>query len=101
MVLNADTVLYTVPAASTVIIDKFTATNTDGSTHTLNVNLIASGGSASATNLIMDAASIATLVTRDFTELQNQILATGDQISCNASSSSVVNVRVSGRVIAS
>lgn len=96
---NADTVVYTVPGSTTVIIDKFTATNTDGGSQTLSVNLIPNGGTVGGSNLVMDATSMATTVTKDFTELQNQILSSGDQISVNASVASKIVVRVSGRVI--
>lgn len=94
---NSDTVVYTVPAATTTIIDKFTATNTDGSSQTLNVNIIPSGGSVGASNLILDAVSIATLVCRDCSELQNQILNAGDKISVKASIASKIVIRASGR----
>src|SRR5579859_3173279 len=94
---NGDTIYYTSPAGVTTIIDKFTATNTDGSTHTLNVNLIPIGKTVGAANLILDAVSISTLVCRDCTELQNQILAPGDSISCNASAASDIVIRASGR----
>jgi hypothetical protein len=97
---SSDAGIYTVPANSTFIIDKFTAVNIDGSTHTLNVNIIPSGGVAGSGNLVLDAASILTTVTRDCTELQNQILNTGDQISIKADAGSAVTVRVSGRLCA-
>lgn len=96
---NSDTIVYTVPTGLRTIIDKFTATNTDGSSQTLNVNLIPSSGSVGDSNLIMDATSIATLATKDFTELQNQILSAGDKISVNASVASKIVVRASGREI--
>lgn len=96
---NSDAVIYTVPAGTRTIIDKFTATNTDGSTQTLNVNIIPSGGSVGASNLILDAVSMSTLVCRDCTELQNQVLEAGDTISVKASIASKVVVRASGREV--
>lgn len=94
---TSDVVIYT--ATTKVIIDKFTAQNSDGSSQTLNVNIIPSSGSVGATNLIMNATSIATTVTRDFTELQNQILKIGDKISIKGSVNSKLVVRVSVREV--
>lgn len=96
---TSDATIYTVPANTRTIIDKFTVTNNDSSTHTLSVNLIPSGGLVGATNLIIDAMTIqiATSGPVDLTVLQNQILKAGDQISVKASSASNLVVRVSGR----
>ena len=95
--LNSQTTMYAVPAGTTTIIDKFTATNNDSGAHTLSVNLVPSGSSAGATNLIIDAISVGASTCLDITELQNQILAAGDIISVVASSSSNIVIRASGR----
>lgn len=94
---NADNVIYTAPASKKVIIDKFTGQNSDGSSQTLNVNIVPNGGSVGASNLIMNATSIATTITKDFTELQNQILKPGDQVSVKASVTNKIVVRLSVR----
>lgn len=94
---SSDVTVYTAPTLTTTIIDKMTATNTDGSTRTLNVNLIQSGGSVGSGNLIIKALSLSAGATVDITQIQNQILNTGDQISIKADSASVVVVRGSGR----
>lgn len=91
--------VYTSPNATTTIIDKFTATNTDSSTRTLSVYLVPEGGSVSASNAIIDGLSIATDTTVDITSLQNQILGPGDTIFVSASVGSVVNIRASGRQV--
>lgn len=91
------TTFYTAPLNTRTIIDKFIACNTDGSTQTLTVNIVPSGGSVAASNTNIDAFSILTTVTKDFTELQNVILNAGDFISATASSGSKITVNVSGR----
>lgn len=89
--------LYTAPVNTRTIIDKFIACNTDGSTQTLTVNIVPSGGSVATSNINIDAFSILTTVTKDFTELQNVILNSGDFISVTASAASKITVNVSGR----
>lgn len=91
--------VYTVPGSTKAIIDKFTATNTDGSTRTVTIYLVPSGGSAGTSNQIIQARSISAGATSDITELQNQILNTGDFISVLASAGSLVVIRASGREI--
>jgi hypothetical protein len=96
----ADTTIYFAPVSTKTIIDKFTATNTDGSTRTLSVNIIPNGGSVGGDNLIVSTISITAGSTADLTELQNQILNEGDAISVVASLVNAIVVRVSGREIA-
>lgn len=96
---STDTTIYTVPGSTTAIIDKFTATNTDVGAQTLNINIIPAAGTVGASNLVLSAFSIAAGATKDFTELQNQILAAGDKLSVKASSASKIVVRGSGREI--
>lgn len=88
---------YTAPTGTRTIIDKFTAYNSDGSTHTLTVYLVPSGDAAGSDNVILNALSITTLATVDSTVMQNQILNAGDTIQCFASTTNVVSIRCSGR----
>ncbi len=94
-----DTVEYTVPAGTRTIIDKFTATNTDGSTRTVTVNIIPSGGSVGNQNIVTSAQSLTTGQSVDLPEQHNQILNAGDTISVIASVASKVVIRASGREI--
>jgi hypothetical protein len=96
---DTTTILYTVPTGKTVIIDKFTATNTDGSSRTLAVYIVPSGGTPALSNAILQAQSISAGATFDSNELKNQILKAGDAIAVAASVTNVVSVRASGRVI--
>lgn len=86
-------------ASGHTIIDKFTATNTDASAVTLTVYIVPSGGTAGGSNTVISAKSIAAGATSDLSELQNQILNTGDLISVFASTASKMVIRMSGREV--
>ncbi len=91
--------LYTAPASTKTIIDKFTVTNTDSSARTVTIHLVPSAGSASTANKIVDALSVAANTSVEIEQLKNHILAAGGFISALASSAAVVNARASGREI--
>jgi hypothetical protein len=95
---NSQTTQYTASNVRAVI-DKFTATNTTTSNVTLSVNLVTSGGSASAANLIVDARTIAPDETYTFPELVGQVLEAGGFISTIASAATSLTIRASGREI--
>jgi hypothetical protein len=95
---GAQTTQYTAVNAK-AIIDKFTATNTSGGNVTISVNLVASGGSAGAANLIVDTRSIAPDETYTFPELVGQALEPGSFISTIASAAASLTIRASGREI--
>lgn len=97
---NSLTTEYTTPTSTTAIIDKFTATNTDASSRTLDVHLVPAGGSADATNKITSGLSIAAGASVDLPEMKNHVLEAGDFISATASVASKVVIRASGREIA-
>lgn len=95
---NTQTTQYTASLCKTIV-DKFTATNTSASVVTLSVNLVTSGGSAGASNLIVDARSIAVDETYTFPELVGQSLEAGGFISTIASAATSLTIRASGREI--
>ena len=95
---NTQTTQYTASLCKTIV-DKFTATNTSASVVTLSVNLVTSGGSAGASNLIVDARSIAVDETYTFPELIGQSLESGGYISTIASAATSLTIRASGREI--
>lgn len=95
---NSQTTQYTASNVRAVI-DKFTATNTTTSNVTLSVNLVTSGGSASAANLIVDARTIAPDETYTFPELVGQVLEAGGFISTIANAANSLTIRASGREI--
>lgn len=94
---TVNTAQYTSDDARTII-DKFTATNVSAGILTLSVNIVPNAGSASNTNLIVDAKSIAVGETFTFPELVGHVLTIGDFISTNASATGLT-IRASGRVV--
>lgn len=94
---SAQTTQYTAVNCTTVI-DKFTATNTSAANALISVNLVASGGSAGQTNLIVDSRAIAPDETYTFPELVGQVLASGGFISTNGTATALT-IRASGREI--
>lgn len=96
---NAQTDQYAPTDGTTAVIDKATVTNASGSPATLSVNLIPSGGSAGASNLIVDAKSIPVDGCYALPELVGQVLASGDVISTLASAATSLVIRISGREI--
>lgn len=95
---NTQTIQYTASLCKTII-DKFTATNTSASVATISVNIVTSGGSAGASNLIVDDRSIAVGETYTFPELIGQTLEANGFISTIASAASALTIRASGREI--
>jgi hypothetical protein len=95
----AQTTLYTVPAATVVILDKLTATNTAGAAATVSLNLVNSGGAAGASNLITSVQSIAAGASYQFPEAVGHVLTAGQFVSMIASATTVT-LRASGRVVA-
>jgi P pilus assembly chaperone PapD len=81
------------------VIDKFTITNTSAGNLTISVNLVTSGGSPSAANLIMDTRAIAPDETYTCPELVGQALESGSFISTIASAATSLTIRASGREI--
>jgi hypothetical protein len=81
------------------LIDKFTATNTTAGNVTISVNLVTGGGSAGASNLIVDTRSIAPDETYTFPELVGQSMEADGFISTIASAATSLTIRASGREI--
>ncbi len=81
------------------IIDKFTATNTTAGAVTLSVNIVANGGSAGDSNLVVKTKNIGAGETYTFPELVGQYLESGMFISTIASAASSITIRCSGREI--
>jgi hypothetical protein len=81
------------------IIDKFTATNTSTNNVTISVNLVNSGGSVGASNLIVDTRAIVPNETYTFPELVGQALEPSSFISTVASAATALTIRASGREI--
>jgi hypothetical protein len=93
----AQTSQYTASNCTTII-DKFTATNTSAVNALISVHLVSTGGSAGATNLIVDSRAVAPDETYTFPELVGQVLASGGFISTTGTATSLT-IRASGREI--
>lgn len=92
------TTQYTATNCKTII-DKFTVTNTTAGNVTFSVNLVTSGGSAGASNLILDTRSIAPDECYTCPELVGQALEPSGFISTIASAATSLTIRASGREI--
>lgn len=94
----AQTTMYTAPAGTRTIIDKLTGTNTTGSSAQITVNLVPSGSTASAPNVITPIQTIVAGGSYTFPEVVGHILNPGDFISVLAGSVAIT-VRASGREV--
>lgn len=94
----AETTQYTCPAATRMLLDKFTGTNTTGASATITVKIVTSGGAAGAGNTITSAKSVQPGESYTFPELVGQVLQPGDFISTSSSALSITG-RASGREV--
>lgn len=94
----AATTLVTGAANSRTYLDKITVTNTTGSAVTVTVNVVPSGGSVGAGNVLENSYSIAANTSYSFPNIVGQILNPGDFLSITPSATGC-NARVSGRVM--
>ena len=95
---SSQTTQYTATNCKTII-DKFTVTNTSASNVTFSVNLVASGGSAGDSNLVLKAKSIAPSETYTCPELVGQTLEASGFISTLAGAATSLTISASGREI--
>ena len=95
---NAQTSQYTATNCKTII-DKFTVTNTTAGIVTFACNLVASGGSASASNLVLSTKPIAVGECYTCPELVGQTLESGGFISTLAGAATSLTISASGREI--
>jgi hypothetical protein len=94
---NSETTQYTSTGVRTII-DKFTGCNVSGSAASLNVKIIASGGTASADETIV-IKTIQPNETYTFPEIVGQVLEAGDFLSTTAGTASAIVIRLSGRQV--
>ena len=96
---NAQTTYYTCPPSTKILIDKFTGTNTTGAAATQSVNLVASGGAAGASNLIVSAKSLAAGECYTFPEIAGHYLNAGGFLSTLGGTANAITIRMSGRAV--
>jgi hypothetical protein len=95
---NAQTGQYTALNCKTLI-DKFTATNTSAANVVFSVNLVASGGTASAANRILSLRTISPGETYTCPELVGHSLEAGGFISTLCDTATSLTIDASGREI--
>jgi len=95
---DAQTTQYTATGCKTII-DKFTVTNTTGAPVTFACNLVASGGAAGASNLVLSTKSIAAGEAYTCPELVGQTLEPSGFISTLAGAAASLTISASGREI--
>ena len=95
---NTQTTQYTATNCKTII-DKFTVTNTTASNVAFSVNLVAYGGSAGASNLVLQTRTIVPAETYLCPELVGQTLESSGFISTLAGAATSLTISASGREI--
>lgn len=95
---NAQTAQYTAENCKTVV-DKFTVTNTGVTNVSFSVNLVATGGVANNSNLVLKTRAIAPNETYTCPELVGQVLESGGFISTLAGAATSLTISASGREI--
>ncbi len=96
---NAQTTQYTAPTATRTLIDKATVTNVSGSSATFTCNIVPSGSTASASNIIIQTRAIADGECYTCPELVGQAIEPGGFISTMAGTASALVLRISGREV--
>lgn len=90
---------YTVPVNTTTIIQAVVLCNTTAGPITATVHLVASGGSATASNMILSAKSLATNETYVVPGAAGMVLATGGTIQALAGSATSISIQAAGTEI--
>ena len=92
----ADAAIVTGNSNVTTVIKRAVFSNTDSAAHTITLNVVASGGSSSAANQVVNARALAAGETYVSPELAGVVLSPGDMIRGLADAASKVTVTVSG-----
>lgn len=95
---NAQTTQYTAGTGTRTILDKFTAYNGTAGAVTLAINVVPSGSTAGASNLLVSK-SLAAGETYTFPEVIGQVLNSGDFVSTIAGAATSIVIRMSGREV--
>lgn len=87
---------YTAPTATTTIIQAVVLTNTTAGAVTATVHLVASGGSASASNTVLSARSLSAGETYIVPGCSGMVLPTGATLQALASANTSISILASG-----
>ena len=88
--------LYTVPAKTRTRITKMTATNTSGTARQITVYLVASGGTAGATNTVVSAYSVGPGQDVSLTSVMGHVLPAGATIQAIVNTGTDLVIAASG-----
>lgn len=91
---TADVTLYTVPAATQVIVKQIILTNTTSTNQTASVSFVPSGAAAGVANRIVEQLAVPALGVV-FIDV-SQVLETGEFIAARASAATSITLRASG-----
>ena len=92
-------VIYTAPANTTSIVEAITATNKTGAAATVTVYLVASGGSADGTTIIIDNKNVPANSEIALDSVIGHTLITSGTIQALSDTATAVNLRTSVREI--
>jgi hypothetical protein len=95
---NTQTTQYTAPTGTRTLIDKITVSNPSASPVTFAANVVVSGGSAGASNLVVST-TIAAGATELCSAVVGHVLQPGDFVSTLAGTATALVFRMSGREI--
>lgn len=87
---------YTTPANTRTIITKLTLTNTTGTPRTVDIHLIPSGGSATASNQVVDAYLVPANDQKVVYEAVGHVLEAGGFLQAVADAATAVTIIASG-----
>jgi hypothetical protein len=90
---------YTAPTLTTTIIQSVVLTNTTGGAVTATVHLVASGGSATASNMVLSAKSLLAAETYIVPGCAGMVLAAGGTLQALASANTSISIMASGTEI--
>ena len=95
---NADALYYTLPANTTGIIKRATFTNTSAGAVTITANIVASAGSSSAANRVIDPQSTTLAAGQTYVapELAAKTMPAGTMIRMLASANAAITVAIDG-----
>lgn len=97
---TSETAVYTVPSNTTIKIASASLCNTSGSSVTVNISVVPSGGTADTTHRIISAFPLAAGDTASLKEyVEGVMMGPGDFISVAVGTASTVDVVITGTVV--
>jgi hypothetical protein len=90
--------VYTEPALSAVKVSSAALCNTTGSTVTVSVSIVPSGGTVGVTNRVVNAYPLAANDSMVISEIAGALLDAGAVVSVNTSTANAVNIVMTGAV---